>query len=370
MEERNHSLDVLRGLLLVMITINHIGGPVSLFTFQPIGFVSAAEGFVFLSGYVFALANGKYRFRPENLTFSMVSKRAGKIYSYHLMVLLILIVPYAAAPSFMDLWRFPQLAQLVERPDIFAPAYSLLLFRPLHLDILPMYVMFTFLGFMGLKAFFRNKEKLVLSVSVMLWLLSQSAWFASFIPREIRYNLGYFNLFSWQVLFFFGCYFGYSRRINRKVISESRLLRYSTIALFFAFAFIRYSKSFSAGNIELISFLTEKPDLRIFRILNFFVLAYMINWAISSGYFIKSKALELLGSHSLQVFSFQIILVYMYFPFRAEMNSMPLLVKILPQLVAVLLIFIPAILHKEVVNYRADKKYSASLNHDLKELVR
>jgi hypothetical protein len=46
-------LDGLRGWLLIIIACNHLyGGYVTQFTREPFGFVSAAEGFVFLSGFV------------------------------------------------------------------------------------------------------------------------------------------------------------------------------------------------------------------------------------------------------------------------------------------------------------------------------
>ncbi|RJS93382.1 OpgC domain-containing protein [Salinisphaera sp. Q1T1-3] len=44
-------VDTLRGLMLVIMTIDHLG-PLSRFTMEPFGFVSAAWGFVFLSGYM------------------------------------------------------------------------------------------------------------------------------------------------------------------------------------------------------------------------------------------------------------------------------------------------------------------------------
>src|SRR6266850_5514249 len=50
--KRDRRLDALRGLMLVIITIDHLPSAFAAFTYQSLGFVSAAEGFVFLSGYV------------------------------------------------------------------------------------------------------------------------------------------------------------------------------------------------------------------------------------------------------------------------------------------------------------------------------
>ena len=47
---RRAELDALRGLLLVLMTITHLPTRYSVYSSQIFGFVSAAEGFVFLSG--------------------------------------------------------------------------------------------------------------------------------------------------------------------------------------------------------------------------------------------------------------------------------------------------------------------------------
>ena len=44
------ALDSLRGALLVIMAINHIPSDLHVFTDRPLGFFSAAEGFVFVSG--------------------------------------------------------------------------------------------------------------------------------------------------------------------------------------------------------------------------------------------------------------------------------------------------------------------------------
>jgi hypothetical protein len=50
---RDSRLDMLRGLCLVLMTVDHLPiNPLFRFTNQTLGFVSAAEGFVFISGVV------------------------------------------------------------------------------------------------------------------------------------------------------------------------------------------------------------------------------------------------------------------------------------------------------------------------------
>ena len=47
--QRQPELDALRGLLLLWMTMTHLPTHASEYANQPFGFVSAAEGFVFLS---------------------------------------------------------------------------------------------------------------------------------------------------------------------------------------------------------------------------------------------------------------------------------------------------------------------------------
>jgi hypothetical protein len=62
--QRSKLIDFLRGLCLVVITIDHLPhDPFEKFTWQTFGFVSAAEGFVFLSGLVSGIVYGRVAIR-------------------------------------------------------------------------------------------------------------------------------------------------------------------------------------------------------------------------------------------------------------------------------------------------------------------
>ena len=54
---RLKELDALRGFMLVWITFTHLPTALSTYVNQPFGFVSAAEGFIFLSVSIFAWPN-------------------------------------------------------------------------------------------------------------------------------------------------------------------------------------------------------------------------------------------------------------------------------------------------------------------------
>lgn len=368
MTKRDNSLDVLRGILLVMITINHIGGPLCTFTFQPMSFVSAAEGFVFLSGYILCLVYGKRLIRGQTVTLSTICKRSLKIYWYHLTVLFILLIPYFLNTPFLKQWQFNELATFIEKPREAVLAYSLLLFQPEHLDILPMYILFIPIGFLALKAFIKQKTSTILSVSFLIWFVSQFQFVNTRFENPFNLTSGFFNPFSWQILFIAGCYFGYSRSIGKEIIPKSGRILFPTLITFFTLAFIRYYKGEDITIFKLILDHSTKPNLQFFRLLNVFVIAYIIDYAIRFKYFPQIKSLAFLGRHSLQVFVFQVLLVYFYEPFRPEVFNLGYVGRIGIQVIGAITLFLPAFMHYYYKNAARKKLVVSDINNVAEEL--
>src|ERR1700687_3219011 len=74
--------DVLRGVLLLTMSVDHSPSSLRRFTDQPLGFFSTAECFVFVSAF---LAGMLFRKRAENLGFA--AARASSIHRAHLVTL-------------------------------------------------------------------------------------------------------------------------------------------------------------------------------------------------------------------------------------------------------------------------------------------
>lgn len=121
-----------------MIIVNHIGGSVSRFTSHPIGFVSAAEGFIFLSGYVLGLTFGQRLLNGDEIRLATISKKSLKIYGYHVVTLVFLLLPYLFCHPFLTKWQSPELIPIIENPVFSSTAFLLLLFQPEQLGVLPM----------------------------------------------------------------------------------------------------------------------------------------------------------------------------------------------------------------------------------------
>ena len=143
--KRFTEFDVLRGVLLLMMSVDHSPSSLRRFTDQPLGFFSTAECFVFVSAF---LAGMLFRKRAEKLGFAAARSssihRAGRIYRAHLVTL-----SFAFVLGSFFLSELPGIRNMLDRylmdPWAAIGGSLVLLFRPPLMDILPMYVLFSFL---------------------------------------------------------------------------------------------------------------------------------------------------------------------------------------------------------------------------------
>ena len=93
---RRWEIDALRGLMLVLMTLTHLPTRLTLAMGQPLGFVSAAEGFVLLSAYMAGLVYGRLAWRRNVADMrSAFLRRARKIYGCQVVTLLYLFTVVA-----------------------------------------------------------------------------------------------------------------------------------------------------------------------------------------------------------------------------------------------------------------------------------
>lgn len=348
---RNLNLDSLRGLMLIIITINHTQGPFHKLTYQTFGFVSAAEGFIFLSGILLGIVNGKklltYSTKAVRVT---IFRRTLTIYSYHIAALLAISIPLFLFRAISNNGNLSgELVIFLDHPLPAFLHYSLLLYQPSFLDILPMYVLFIFWGYFALIGFNNDKARVVLLGSFLVWLLSQVSWLNFF---QINLNsspfirLDSFNPLSWQFLFTIGCYLGYCSSRGKTVIRTTPTLTKIAFLLAVSFFVIRHFPDNTFPVIQLVTEGALRYNMGIVRLINFLVIAYLIQAAISSGWQLRSLWLETLGQHSLQVFTFQIILIYYTSPFRQSIHALGLFADVAFQMTFVTALMIPASVHK------------------------
>lgn len=325
--ERNYQLDFFRGLLLILITIGHFvagNNIVRYFTYEFVGWVTAAEGFVFLSGLTAGLVYTykKVQKGDEYITVA-ATKRAWLIYRNHALLVLfcfgvVSLLQYARSYWVSDYGNF------LEQPALTLSLGLTLLYQPVYLDILPMYAVFMLFVPLVIRWFQKGSITKVLVVSFLIYFIALVNKYFDATKGLIQsetINSGFFNLLCWQFLFVLGLlmgflfYHGKTQQWQRK-----NYLFYSALGLSAAF--------FLAKNLKLgtesfdVEFWTIKSHLGPLRLLNFVVLAYVIVFIASwKATWFKTRFLCYLGRHSLDVFSFHIVLVILFKPLKAYFNS-------------------------------------------------
>jgi len=219
---RNHQLDFFRGLFLILILVDHYltyENVVRKFTSEFIGWVSAAEAFVFLSGLTAGLVY-TYRLREKGEAFIAAAsrKRAWDIYRYHIALLLLTVGVIFSHGAMQHFWE-GRYGAIVQDPVTATLLGSLLLYQPIYLDILPMYAVFLLFVPLAVRSFEKGNQLPVLSVSFLGYLvgtfdLAPPALGGGFLPQGI--DLGFFSLLSWQFLFAVGLLLGF-RTFHGKV---------------------------------------------------------------------------------------------------------------------------------------------------------
>ena len=203
---RDTRLDVLRGVALIMIFINHVPGQIFEYvTTKNFGFSDAAEAFVLISGIAVGLAYGS-GFRPGNRLKMAVkaAKRAFTLYLAHMITTFMTLALFICGA-----WLFHRPGLLVEI-NILAvlmnlkegiPALLLLGHQIGYNNILPMYgaLMLMVPIILLLNA---RSPLLALGVSGTVWLL---AGIYQVAPHNMLIESYWFlNPLSWQFLFTIG----------------------------------------------------------------------------------------------------------------------------------------------------------------------
>lgn len=349
--QRDLRLDTLRGLFLVLITINHFGSwsPegwwVTQFTWQPLGYVSAAEGFVFLSGFIFATVYVRYSDEPAVL-WRKAWQRAFSIYLYHIALVLGLAVCFLLVPVYRLVWEFWFFPYHLS-PLTSTVASLLLLHQPPYLDILPIYAVLVFFSPPILLLLARGQHWLVLTSSFILWVLGQQ--FDPFAAVTLAvfpgHWPGYFNLLSWQFLYVFGLFLG-----NKCYRNESIhfLTWQPVVVLIFFTAFLLFLSRHALGLPEITMYL-DRPRLEWLRLANFLLLTACVGviFPYLPVHF-HCSWLTFLGRHSLQVFSFHVGLLYLLVPVSDEIAATVSAAWFTPFILVVVLgLTVPAFLHSK-----------------------
>jgi hypothetical protein len=319
--ERRPELDALRGLFLVWMTLTHLPTRFSELVNQPIGFVTSAEGFVFLSALLVGRLYVRELLEDEPRVRKQLWKRSLKIYGYHL---LLLSFAFTIAATFAVHTHKVALTNLLDfylaHPAVAIAGSILLIYCPPLLDILPMYVTFLFFTPLLLSASWRYGWRKILAVSGLVWLLAQ------FGLRDLAHNAmvsvthlriplqetGAFNLFAWQAVWIAGLWLGAQSAVDavplRRIPSWGASVA-AAVCLFFLG--VRHSLLGPHLTQQALGIWLDKWQIGPLRVLN--LLAFLVVFYWLRKYVLRLVAVEpflTLGKASLHVYCAHLFFVF------------------------------------------------------------
>lgn len=225
-KQRDGRIDVLRGLALVMIFINHVPGTVfETLTNRNFGFSDAAEAFVMISGISAALAySGGLERGPLWPGIAKIWRRVWTLYLVHLFL------SFWAIAIVFATWRFGGSITLALKDNfqfLLSDPYGVLIGVPTlghqfgYVNILPMYAVLLLATPALLLAGSRWPLR-TLAGSVALWFFAGVTRFD--LPAYPLPGGWFFNPFAWQVLFVTGLLTGLAMKRGSRFVPVWRPL--------------------------------------------------------------------------------------------------------------------------------------------------
>jgi hypothetical protein len=319
--ERDLRLDLFRGLALWFIFLDHIPNNIaSWLTVRNYGFSDATEIFIFISGYTAAFVYGRaMRDRGFVIASARILRRAWQIYVAHMFLFTIYMaqIAYVAASFENPLYAEEMnILDFLKQPDVTIVQALLLKFKPVNMDVLPLYIVLLVL-FPPLLWLLHRQASLALGASALIYIVSwKFEWNLPAYPS----GEWYFNPFAWQLLFVFGawCATGGAQRL-------APVLR-SPITVILAAAYILFALGlyltiyFPQLGVYVPKWLTDaiypidKTNLDVLRFAHFLALAAITVYFIPKDWpGLKSRIFRpaiLCGQHSLEIFCLGVFLSF------------------------------------------------------------
>jgi hypothetical protein len=295
-------LDFFRGLVLLVIVVDHIGGSIlTRVTLHAYALCDAAEVFVFLGGFATATAYAALAAkRGEADARHRFLRRALEIYRAFLVTAALMLTVSAVlvafsidAPNMSD----GDLEDLMHTP--FAALSDILLLRrqPYLATVLPMY------------AFFALSVPLVLPLAQRRpwWLLAGSVALWAAAPRFAVYLPSFdgapwaFNPFAWQLLFVAGVI------AQRQPVYQTLAARPAgPLLTLLALALVAAGAWYRLSGTQALSDPALKQNLSWMRVVNFIAIAWLVANLVRRGWAARIARrlpwIGLIGRHGLLCF--------------------------------------------------------------------
>jgi len=334
--DRDLRLDLFRGLALWLIFLDHIPENIAnWFTIRNYGFSDATEIFIFISGYTAAFVYGRtMRDRGFVLASARILRRAWQLYVAHIFLFTIFMAEIAYVAATFDNPLYAEemkILDFLKQPDITIFQALLLKFKPVNMDVLPLYIVLL-LVFPPVLLLLLRAPNVALAGSAIVYAFAWKLdWNLSAYPNGVWF----FNPFAWQLLFVFGawCALGGAGRLAG-VLHSRGILVVAIVYLVFAF-FITLTWRFEdldrfvPGWLKDWMYPIDKTNLDVLRFAHFLALAAVtVHFVPRDWPALKSPILWpaiVCGQHSLEIFCLGVFLAFASQFVIAESSGGPLL---------------------------------------------
>jgi len=314
MPGRDLRLDFFRGLALWFIYLDHIpDNLVSWLTVRNYGFSDATEIFVFISGYTAVIAYSRMMLKDGWPRAAIrIYRRVWQLYVAHIL----LFVAFTAQIAWVSMAR--DTTQLIEEMQLLGLGQNpyqaileaaLLKFRPVNLDVLPLYIVLLAAFPFALPALLRWPAAVIAGSFALYAVTSHFAWNLPGYPDD---KVWFFNPMAWQVAFYSGAVLAVSAHRLAILDRWSKTVTALAVAYLAFAAFIALSWHYNSLERLIPDWIArqiypiDKTNLDILRFIHFAALAWLVRFLVRpNAQFLKWRIFEPIrrcGEHSLPVF--------------------------------------------------------------------
>jgi hypothetical protein len=319
--ERDLRLDLFRGVALWGIFLDHIPeNIVNWLTIRNYGFSDATEIFIFISGYTAAFVYGRaMRERGFVVASARILRRAWQIYVAHIFLFTIFLAEIAYVAGTFDNPLYAEemrILDFLKQPDVTIFEALILKFKPVNMDVLPLYIVLLLL-FPPMLFVLLRRPTLALAGSALVYVLT---WSFDFNLPAYPNGVWFFNPFAWQLLFVFGawCALGGAHRLSA-VLRSPVILAIAMAYLVFAFAitltwYVEPLGHFVPSWLSDWMYPIDKTNLDVLRFAHFLALATItVRFVPRDWPGLRSPILQpaiRCGQHSLEIFCLGVFLAF------------------------------------------------------------
>jgi hypothetical protein len=321
---RDSRIDLIRGLFILTMVVDHFGHLAALignqsaakvYTYQSLGWSSAAEFFVFFSGYVLATVYGttlatrgywRLQLRAVHRAWELYARNA----VIWLLCLLLIGVFFAGNGDLAAATRIDLAGQYQDGGIL---AFTTLRYMPTFLEVLPLYMVLMLVApvFVWLQT---RSGLMALAASALVWLAVQIDPELNFHSDTGAWN---FNPYAWQFVFFLGMWSAKAMPLT-EVNRDHRRTRLTVVLAVLAGCLAlklldKYDVALPLlGQIAVPAI--GKPNVEPLRLLHFLLVVYLAALVLPSSHWLQqrwwARKVALVGQQSLDCFCASILLCY------------------------------------------------------------